>query len=126
MADEKKKTRSKNTTKDTTKNAEGKVIPLWNKSGGKAWYRGVKSVYGPEKLPVAYREYKLDKVSDPTEALTLLKLKGARAVACIVKGYNAILRQESGGDAPAIRKIAERKGLSFEDAEKQYRDFLAK
>jgi len=121
MANEQKKnadgtpkaTRAKNTTKpkEWTGAEDPKV---------KILTRNVKSVYGPTKVPIAYVEYKLRGVTDPQEALTLFKLKSARAVAAIVKGYNALVRQAASGDEPLIRKIAERKGISMEEARKRY------
>lgn len=116
MANEKpvdptKKVRAKSTYKDKE----------WSLSNsGKLAVRNVKSVYGPTKTPIEYVEFKLHKVSDPAEALQLLKLKSSRAVAAIVKGHNQMLRVAAAGDEPLIKKIAERKGISLEEARKRF------
>ena len=82
--------------------------------------RPVKSVYGPEKKPIAYTEVKLRGVSDPAEAMTLLKVKGSRAVAALVKGVNSINRANAGTDSGVIQKIAEKRGISYDEAAKIY------
>jgi hypothetical protein len=89
----------------------------WTKNG-KVSTRIVDSVYGPEKKPIRYTEYKLTGVSDPTEALTALKLKSAKAVSCIVRGFNLHNRMQAAGDSSLVQRVAERKGISIEEARK--------
>lgn len=80
----------------------------------------VVSINDPEKRGVySYTAARFDKVSDPAEALTLLKLKGKRAVRAILRGYNAITKKDAQElEAQAVAR-AEARDISIEDARKQ-------
>jgi len=109
-----KKKREQNTTKGkwmTPTGAEWKSA----KESGKLAQRVVDSVYGPDKQPIRYTESKLHGVSAPQEALDLLKLKAAKAVKAIEHGAKVLARQAAAGDNALAKKIAERKGTTFEE-----------
>ena len=110
-----KKKREQNTTKGKWMLPDGKTEWKSLKESGKIAQRAVDSVYGPDKTPIRYTEVKLHGVSNPTEALDLLKLQKAKAVAAIQHGAKILARQAAAGDNALAKKIAERKGTTFEE-----------
>lgn len=81
---------------------------------------GKRSVTSKSKggASVTYSEVTLKDVSDPGEALTLLTLKGKRAVEAIVAGYNRGARRRSAQENRVAASVAEAKGISLEEARK--------
>lgn len=68
--------------------------------------------------PLSYTEYKLEGVSDPAQAMTLLKLKQAKAVKALVIGANRLSRKAAANTGNLVAALAEHKGISLDEARK--------
>lgn len=67
----------------------------------------------------SYTVVRFDKVTDPAEAMTLLKLKGKRAVRALLRGYNAMVKKDAQElEAQAVAR-AEARDITIEEARKQ-------
>jgi hypothetical protein len=75
---------------------------------------------GDDPQDIQYTERKLVNVSDPAEAVKLLKLKPKQAVRALVMGANKISRADAVDDIDLAQRIADRKGISVQEAREKY------
>lgn len=117
MADAAKAPRAKNTSK-TPWSPLPKDVPAKTPT---LCTRTVKSkTPGDDPQDISYSERKLVNVSDPAEAVKLLKLKPKQAVRALVMGANKIARADAVDDIDLAQRIADRKGISVAEAREKY------
>lgn len=75
----------------------------------------------PDGETVTFSQVSLADVTDPAEALTLLKLKGKRAVNAIVRGYNTVVRKSAVDELSLVARLSELYGITAEEARKRIR-----
>jgi hypothetical protein len=89
---------------------------------GKVKTRTVKTKIGSAKLntqkDIEYVETALVGVADLATAADLLKLRGMKAIKALTLGVNALARKQASGDSTLVQKLAERKGISLDEARK--------
>lgn len=93
--------------------------PDWTGTG-KLRSRVVTGFIGSEdkgtRKSITYTEYKLVGVTSLEEAAQVFKLKGLKAVGALTLGVNQQARRQAAGDSSLALKLAERKGITLEEA----------